>query len=90
MTRAVLLDALGTLVELQPPAPRLRALLAEAGFEVSEEQAAAGFGAEIGYYLQHHLEGGDRERLDLLRDRCAEALRAGLGCRSSTTPPRGG
>jgi putative hydrolase of the HAD superfamily len=79
MTRAVLLDALGTLVELQPPAPRLRALLAEAGFEVSEEQAAAGFGAEIGYYLQHHLEGGDRERLDELRDRCAEALRAGLG-----------
>lgn len=79
MTRAVLLDALGTLVELQPPAPRLRALLAEAGLEVSEEQAAAGFGAEIGYYLQHHLEGGDRERLDELRDRCAEALRAGLG-----------
>jgi putative hydrolase of the HAD superfamily len=79
MTRAVLLDALGTLVELQPPAPRLRALLAEAGFEISEEQAVAGFGAEIGYYLQHHLEGGDRERLDELRDRCAEALRAGLG-----------
>lgn len=79
MTRAVLLDALGTLVELQPPAPRLRALLAEAGFEVSEEQAAEGFGAEIGYYLQHHLDGGDRERLDELRDRCAEALRAGLG-----------
>jgi putative hydrolase of the HAD superfamily len=79
VTRAVLLDALGTLVELQPPAPRLRALLAEAGFEVSEEQAAEGFGAEIGYYLQHHLEGGDRERLDELRDRCAEALRAGLG-----------
>ncbi len=79
MTRAVLLDALGTLVELQPPAPCLRGLLADAGFEASEEQAAAGFGAEIGYYLQHHLEGGDRERLDDLRDRCAEALRAGLG-----------
>jgi putative hydrolase of the HAD superfamily len=77
-TRAVLLDALGTLVELQPPAPRLRVLLAEEGFEVSDERAAAGFGAEIGYYLQHHLEGGDRERLDDLRDRCAEALRAGL------------
>jgi putative hydrolase of the HAD superfamily len=78
MTRAILLDALGTLVELQPPAPRLRALLAEAGFEVSEEHAAAGFGAEIGYYLEHHLEGGDRAGLDDLRDRCAEALRAGL------------
>jgi putative hydrolase of the HAD superfamily len=77
-THAVLLDALGTLVELQPPAPRLRALLDEAGFEVSEERAAAGFGAEIGYYLQHHLDGGDRAGLEDLRDRCAEALRAGL------------
>jgi putative hydrolase of the HAD superfamily len=75
---AVLLDALGTLVELQPPAPRLRALLAEHGFEVDEERAAQGFGAEIGYYLQHHLEGSDRERLDDLRDRCAEAMMAAL------------
>jgi putative hydrolase of the HAD superfamily len=71
---AVLLDALGTLVELQPPAPRLRARLAEEGFEVSEERAAAGFAAEISYYLAHHLEGADRERLDDLRDRCAAAM----------------
>ncbi|MBN1530541.1 MAG: HAD-IA family hydrolase [Thermoleophilaceae bacterium] len=76
--RAVLLDALGTLVELQPPAPRLRRLLAEAGHEVDESRAAAGFGAEIGYYLAHHLEGSDPEALDDLRDRCAEALRAAL------------
>jgi putative hydrolase of the HAD superfamily len=75
---AILLDALGTLVELQPPAPRLRRLLAEEGFEVSEEQAAAGFAAEISYYLAHHLEGSDRERLDELRDRCAEEMRAAL------------
>jgi putative hydrolase of the HAD superfamily len=75
---AVLLDALGTLVELQPPAPRLRRLLADEGFEVDEERAAHGFAAEIGYYLQHHLEGSDRERLDDLRDRCAEAMRAAL------------
>ncbi len=75
---AVFLDALGTLVELQPPAPRLRALLAERGFEVSEERAAAGFGAEIAYYLEHNLEGSDRERLDDLRDRCAETMRAAL------------
>jgi putative hydrolase of the HAD superfamily len=71
---AVLLDALGTLVELQPPAPRLRAQLASEGFEVSEERAAAGFAAEISYYLEHHLEGSDRERLDDLRDRCAWAM----------------
>jgi putative hydrolase of the HAD superfamily len=78
VTRAVLLDALGTLVELQPPAPRLRRALAAEGFEVSEERAAAGFEAEIAYYLAHHLEGSDRERLDDLRDRCAEAMMAAL------------
>jgi putative hydrolase of the HAD superfamily len=72
--RAVLLDALGTLVELQPPAPRLRARLAEAGFEVSGEQAAAGFRAEIAYYLGHHMDGSDRKGLDDLRDRCATAM----------------
>jgi putative hydrolase of the HAD superfamily len=76
---AVLLDALGTLVELRPPAPRLRALLAERGFAVSEEQAAAGFGAEISYYLAHHMEGRDRTSLDELRDRCAERMMEGLG-----------
>lgn len=79
MKRAVLLDALGTLVELQPPAPRLRARLAEEGFEVSEERAAAGFAAEISYYLAHHLEGSDRARLDHLRDRCAEEIMSAIG-----------
>jgi putative hydrolase of the HAD superfamily len=72
--RAVLLDALGTLVELRPPAPRLRRLLAEAGFEVGEERAAAGIGAEIAYYLANHLDGSDRDSLEGLRDRCAQAL----------------
>jgi putative hydrolase of the HAD superfamily len=76
--RAVLLDALGTLVELQPPAPRLRRLLHETGFEVTDEQAAAGFMAEIAYYLDHHLDGADRERLERLRDRCAEEMRRAL------------
>jgi putative hydrolase of the HAD superfamily len=71
---AVFLDALGTLVELQPPAPRLRRRLAKEGFEVTEERAAAGFAAEISYYLAHHLEGSDRARLDDLRDRCAAAM----------------
>ena len=70
----VLLDALGTLVELQPPAPRLRARLAEAGFDVSDERAAAGISAEIEYYLAHHLEGSDRASLEDLRDRCAAVL----------------
>jgi putative hydrolase of the HAD superfamily len=71
---AVLVDALGTLVELQPPAPRLRRLLADRGFEIDEAHAARGFAAEIAYYLGHHLEGSSRERLDELRDRCATAM----------------
>ena len=75
---AVLLDALGTLVELQPPAPRLREALGREGIEISEERAAVGFGAEIGYYLAHHLEGHDRESLEDLRDRCAEEMRRAL------------
>ena len=74
----MLLDALGTLVELQPPAPRLARLLRESGFEVSEEQAAAGFMAEIAYYLDHHLDGSDPERVERLRDRCAEEMRRAL------------
>lgn len=72
--KPIFLDALGTLVELQPPAPRLRRLLAERGFDVTEEAAGAAFAAEISYYLEHHLEGSTRERLDDLRDRCAATL----------------
>ena len=80
MIRAVTIDALGTLVRMQPPGPRLREQLrGRAGVEVSEEQATAGFAAEIRYYLEHHLEGGDPKSLDTLRDRCASVLRDALG-----------
>ena len=79
MTSAVLLDALGTLVELQPPAPRLREALRREGVEVSDEQAEAAFSAEIAYYLAHHLEGRDRDSLDRLRDRCAAEMCRALG-----------
>jgi putative hydrolase of the HAD superfamily len=72
--RAVSLDALGTLVELEPPAPRLVAELAGRGVEISREDAERAFGAEIAYYLDHHLEGRDPESLDALRDRCAAVL----------------
>jgi len=80
MIRAVTIDALGTLVHMQPPGPRLKARLkALAGVDVTEEQASAGFRAEIAYYLEHHLEGGDPDSLDALRDRCAGILRGALG-----------
>jgi 2-haloalkanoic acid dehalogenase type II len=85
--RAVTIDALGTLVHLQPPGPRLRESLRElAGVDVSEEQAAAGFAAEIRFYLDHHLEGGDARSLDDLRDRCAAVLRDALGLQQVELP----
>ena len=78
--RAVLFDALGTLVRLEPPAPALRSELERTtGIDVGEETAAQGFGAEIAYYLEHHMEGGDRPSLERLRDGCADALAEGLG-----------
>lgn len=80
MTRAVLLDMLGTLVELRDPVPRLRAGLRQrTGIDVGDEAAARGFGAEIAYYLEHHMEGRDRESLENLRDRCAEIMDEALG-----------
>ena len=77
--RAVLLDVLGTLVELESPAPALREEIERrTGVDVGEERAAAAFGAEIGYYLAHHLEGRDMPGVEDLRDRCAEEIRRTL------------
>ena len=74
--RAALLDALGTLLWLEPPAPALRReLAARLGVDVSEETASAAVEAEIAYYRAHSLEGGDRPRLDDLRRRCAAVVR---------------
>ncbi len=80
MTKAVLLDAMGTLVELDDPAERLRAALeSETGVDVGVELAGAAFGAEVGYYLEHQIEGGDEAGLDRLRDECARVLHTALG-----------
>ncbi|MBV9805064.1 MAG: hypothetical protein JO130_17825, partial [Solirubrobacterales bacterium] len=76
---AILLDALGTLVALEPPAPRLRAELARRfGLEVTEEQAARAIMAEIAYYRAHLDDGRDEAALAALRRRCAEVLRSAL------------
>ena len=76
---AILLDALGTLVALEPPAPRLRAeLAARFGLEVSEAEAAGAIAAEIAYYRAHLDEGRDTAGLESLRRRCAEVLGSAL------------
>ena len=72
------LDALGTLVELDRPVPRLAAELRARGGDVSEAQAAAALAEEIAYYRAHHDLGVDAASLALLRTRCAGVLRAAL------------
>lgn len=47
--------------------------------DVGREAAARGFGAEIAYYLEHHMEGRDRDSLEDLRDPCAERMDDALG-----------
>jgi putative hydrolase of the HAD superfamily len=76
--RVVTLDALGTLVALQPPAPLLVAELRARGVQASERQAAAAIGAEIAYYRGHHDMAGDAASLARLRERCTEVLREAL------------
>jgi putative hydrolase of the HAD superfamily len=77
--KAVLVDVLGTLVELESPGPALREEIERrTGADVGEERAAAAFAAEIGYYLDHHMEGRDMPAVEELRDRCAEEIRRSL------------
>jgi putative hydrolase of the HAD superfamily len=73
-TRAILLDCLGTLVRLEPPAPRLAHAL---GIPlVGAERAMR---AEIAYYRRHMHEARDRTSLAGLRARCAAIVSDELG-----------
>jgi putative hydrolase of the HAD superfamily len=68
MTRAVFLDALGTLVELEPPWISMRDRVPA---EVSDERLVAALRAEMEYYREHAQEGRDEASLAELRERCA-------------------
>ena len=73
--RAILFDALGTLLSFEPPAPHLRAALRErTGTDVGEAAAEAAIRAEIVYYRAHLDEGRDPDSLADLRARCAAAM----------------
>ena len=71
MTRCVLLDALGTLVELEPPWAHL------AGEPSAQLERA--FRAEMSYYREHSDEGTDPDSLADLRRRCAAVLSGEIG-----------
>jgi putative hydrolase of the HAD superfamily len=75
VTRCVFLDALGTLVRLEPPWIHLAARL---GTDPDERLERA-FRAEMAYYREHIDEGRDPDSLAALRERCAEVLSSELG-----------
>src|SRR3954447_21979002 len=57
--KALLLDALGTLIGFEPPAPHLQAALRSRGYEVDLAAAQDAIRAEIAYYRAHLHEGRD-------------------------------
>jgi HAD superfamily hydrolase (TIGR01549 family) len=82
LIKAVLLDALGTLVSLEPPGPHLAAALS-----IPEADAERAVAAEMSYYREHLDEGRDGESLVDLRRRCAEVLRDALPRRARPADP---
>lgn len=76
MTRAVFLDALGTLLELEPPWVSLRDQVPE---RITDSELVAAVRKEMAYYREHAHEGRDPASLDDLRERCADLISRELG-----------
>ena len=76
---AVLLDALGTLVELDDPVGGLRRSLAAHGVDVAAPDVAAALALEIDHYRAEHHAAADRPALEALRLDCARVFGAALG-----------
>jgi putative hydrolase of the HAD superfamily len=75
VVRCVLLDALGTLVELEPPWPHLAVELGTG----PDERVERAMRAEMRYYRDHSHEGRDSASLADLRRRCADVVSRELG-----------
>jgi putative hydrolase of the HAD superfamily len=76
VVRAVFLDALGTLVSLEPPWVSLRERIPDA---VSDQRLERALRAEMAYYREHAHEGRDEASLADLRERCARIVSDRLG-----------
>jgi putative hydrolase of the HAD superfamily len=78
--RAILLDALGTLLELRSPLPALRELLRERhGIEVSAADAQRALRAEMTHYRGNCVRAADPAALAQLRLQCAAIIASELG-----------
>ncbi|MTD45624.1 HAD-IA family hydrolase [Conexibacter sp. W3-3-2] len=82
----VLLDALGTLLDLEPPGPHLVAALAARGVTVGEDLAHRAMVAEMTYYRAHCDGAGTPAALEDLRDRCAAIVARELGAAAAALP----
>jgi FMN phosphatase YigB (HAD superfamily) len=74
--RAVFIDALGTLLRLEPPWENAPAAI---GAGLDPERVRDAFLAEIAYYMPRSSEGRDQASLADLRRRCAAVLSRELG-----------
>jgi putative hydrolase of the HAD superfamily len=82
-TKAVTIDARGTLVLLRDPVPALQRSLAERGVRRDEESVRRAFAAEVAFYVPRSYTGRDSASLAALRAECArvfvEAAEADVG-----------
>jgi putative hydrolase of the HAD superfamily len=76
--RAVLLDALGTLVDLDDPVGGVGAALARRGVRAAPAEVGAALRREMAFYRAEHHRAADRAGLDALRDDCARVLAGAL------------
>jgi len=82
---AVLLDALGTILELEPPGPHLVRELERRGTLISEDEARAAMLAEMAYYRAEHHRADGPDALARLRRECARVVLAHLGAVAAAT-----
>jgi len=77
---AVLLDAFGTLIDIDRPFERLQASVRRhLGAQITVAAAERALRAEMTYYADHCHEGADAQTLVALRERCAAIVLAELG-----------
>jgi putative hydrolase of the HAD superfamily len=87
LPKAILLDALGTLIELQPPAPLLCEEMGRRfGIYMPVTQAERAIATEIAFYREHFDEAANIEELLELRRRCVVAMREELPPEAGNVP----
>lgn len=74
----VLLDALGTILELERPGPHLKRELRARGTSITSGQAEAAMRAEMAFYREAHHGAGTRQGLAELQHACARVVRDSL------------